>query len=164
MHDSELSHVSAVVLREGCMCSRCLTTTLVTEPASFFSVCLKPWHWAGCLVSLLFYPIQCDWSCVTFWGLWWLPGNRSQQTLHVRNPQVGLWVVVSTCCARYGAGDSVKTESSIPMMQLWAIFWLHLSDKQSRRHQVYFPMFDTSPPEPQRALCNWFQTEENFPL
>lgn len=37
------------------MCSSCLTTMLVTEPASFLCVCLKPWHWHGFLVGNLCY-------------------------------------------------------------------------------------------------------------
>lgn len=36
------------------MCSSCLTTTLVMEPASSFSVCLKAWQLDGYLVGLLF--------------------------------------------------------------------------------------------------------------
>lgn len=46
-----LVNIAAVVLREGCMCSCCWTTTLVMEPASCSSVCLKPWRWDGYLVG-----------------------------------------------------------------------------------------------------------------
>ncbi len=42
------------------MCSRSLTTTRVTAAASSFSVCLKPWHWDGYLVGMLFLRVYAN--------------------------------------------------------------------------------------------------------